>query len=76
MIARPGPVPTVALGLAVLLLAAQLIGIRPRLNPRTDAVLAGAQVPRSSAHHAYVATEVIKVVALVVSGGALLILIS
>ncbi|MGD7705450.1 hypothetical protein [Microlunatus sp. Y2014] len=76
LLAPPGPVATGALGGAVLLLAVQLIGIRPRLNRRTDAVLAGAPAPRSKAHHAYVATEVLKVVALVIGGVGLLTMIN
>lgn len=60
------------IGIAVLALAAQVLIVRPVLTRRTDAVLAGAEVPRSRAHYAYVALELIKAVALVVGGVALL----
>lgn len=53
-------------------LIAQLIGVRPRLTRRSDAVLAGETAPRSHAHYAYVALEAVKVVALVVAGILLL----
>ncbi|TDQ00940.1 hypothetical protein EV186_102806 [Labedaea rhizosphaerae] len=54
--------------LAVVVLAVQLGGIRPVLNRRSDRVLAGEELPRSRAHLGYIATEVIKVAALVVTG--------
>jgi hypothetical protein len=56
---------------AVLLLG-QLAVVRPRLNRRSDRVLAGEQLPRSRGHLAYVALETAKVVALVVLGISLL----
>ncbi|MFH8635263.1 hypothetical protein ACH4CC_36180 [Streptomyces lydicus] len=37
---------------------------RRRLNRRSDRVLAGETLPRSRAHHYYVATELVKVFAL------------
>ena len=58
----------VAALLAVVVLAVQLAGIRPVLNRRSDRVLAGEQLPRSRAHLGYIATEAIKVAALVVTG--------
>lgn len=58
--------------IAVLLLAAQLIAVRPRLNKRTDLVLSGEPAPRSNTHHAYIALEGAKVVALVVAGALLM----
>lgn len=68
----PLPVVLAAL-LAVLVLAAQLTAVRPRLNRRSDAVLAGLDAPRSSAHLAYVGLELLKLPALLVAGiGALL----
>ncbi|GAA5162444.1 hypothetical protein GCM10023321_48050 [Pseudonocardia eucalypti] len=67
-IARPGPAAVAGVGALALLLAAQLILVRPRLNRRSDRVLAGEQMPRSRAHHAYVALEVAKVAALVTVG--------
>ncbi|MFJ9667916.1 hypothetical protein ACIRPP_25400 [Streptomyces sp. NPDC101219] len=57
---------------AVAVLAVQLGVVRPRLNRRSDRVLAGEQVPRSSAHLYYVALEVIKTVVLLVLGILLL----
>lgn len=63
---------TVAMTIAVLALAVQLIAVRPRLTRRSDAVLAGLQAPRSHGHYAYIAMEVVKAIALLVSGIALL----
>lgn len=57
---------------AVVALAVQVAAVRPRLSRRTDAVLAGADVPRSRGHFAYVGLEVAKVAALLVGGIALL----
>jgi hypothetical protein len=62
----------VAAAVAIALLVVQLGAIRPRLNRRSDRVLAGEDVPRSSSHHAYIAAEVTKVVALIVLGTYLL----
>jgi hypothetical protein len=56
---------------ALVLLAVQLVAIRPRLNRRTDRVLSapdGVDLPRSRAHVAYVAVELLKVVTLVSLG--------
>ncbi|KUI24741.1 hypothetical protein AU196_15550 [Mycobacterium sp. IS-1742] len=53
-------------------LLAQVILVRPRLSRRSDAVLAGAEGPRSHAHLVYVGFEVVKVVALLTSGVLLL----
>jgi len=72
VIAKPGPVAIVALAVAVVALLVQLALIRPRLNRRADAVLAGADAPRSQAHHAYIVVEAVKLIALLVGGiGAL-----
>ncbi|GMA23858.1 hypothetical protein GCM10025864_16170 [Luteimicrobium album] len=59
---------TVALVMAIVVLAAQLALVRPRPNRRSDAVLAGYEGPRSHAHLWYVGTESVKVVALLVGG--------
>lgn len=70
-----GPLdPTLLVAAAVLaaVLAGQLLAVRPRLNRRSDRVLAGADVPRSRAHHAYIGLEVVKVAALVTAGVAAL----
>ncbi|MGD3112561.1 hypothetical protein [Streptomyces sp. YGL11-2] len=53
---------------SVLLLAVQLAVIRPRLNRRSDRVLAGEALPRSRAHLFYVATETSKVLSLLALG--------
>jgi hypothetical protein len=49
---------------AVAVLVGQLAVIRPRLNRRSDRVLAGEDLPRSRGHLLYVAFEAAKVVAL------------
>ena len=59
---------------AIAALLAQLAIVRPRLSRRSDRVLAGEDVPRSRAHYAYVALELLKVAALVVTGVFLLAL--
>lgn len=74
-LALDGPMPSrifVALGIAFVMLAIQLIAVRPRLTRRSDAVLAGSDAPRSRAHYAYVGLEVVKTVALIVAGILLL----
>ncbi len=53
-------------------LVVQLLVVRPRLTRRSDLVLAGRAAPRSRAHHAYVALEIMKVMALIVTGALLL----
>lgn len=73
----PGPVALAAIGVAVAVLTAQLLFVRPRLRRRSDAVLAAAAAPaggmaeRSTAHYAYAGLEVVKVVALLAAGAAL-----
>lgn len=57
---------------AVAVLAGQLLAVRPRLSRRSEAVLRGGDGPRSHAHLVYVGLEGVKVVALVVSGVAIL----
>lgn len=57
---------------AIVALVVQVAVIRPLLTRRSDRVLAGEDAPRSSGHYWYVALEVIKVVALLVSGILLL----
>lgn len=53
------------LGVAVVVLAVQLVVIRPPLTRRSNRVLAGEELPRSTAHYYYIALEVIKVIALI-----------
>jgi hypothetical protein len=73
MVARPpAPRVLVAFGVALGALAVQLGVVRPRLGRRSDAVLAGANVPRSRAHVSYVGLEVVKATALAVAGILLL----
>jgi hypothetical protein len=52
----------------VVLLGVQLAAIRPRLNRRSDRVLAGEDLPRSREHLVHVALELVKVVVLVATG--------
>lgn len=66
------PSSTGALCVAFAALALQLLAVRPRLNRRSDHVLAGLDAPRSHAHHAYVALEAVKVIALLTAGLVLL----
>ncbi|KUN82489.1 hypothetical protein AQJ66_22015 [Streptomyces bungoensis] len=54
------------------LLAVQLTVVRPRLNRRSDRVLAGEDLPRSRGHLWYVALELAKVVVLIALGIGLL----
>jgi hypothetical protein len=64
--------PGVAIVVLVVVLLAQLVLVRPRLNRRSDRVLAGETLPRSRLHLAYIGLEVVKVAALVVLGVLLL----
>ena len=64
--------PGVVVGVLVVVLLAQLALVRPRLNRRSDRVLAGETLPRSRLHLAYVGLEVVKVAALVALGVLLL----
>lgn len=58
----------VSLLIATTLLLAQVVVVRPALTRRSDDVLAGAEGSRSRAHHAYIALELLKVIALVTAG--------
>lgn len=68
----PAAAAVVGYAVAFVMLAIQLAVVRPRLNRRSDAVLAGAEGPRSHAHYYYVGLEAIKVIALVTAGILLL----
>ncbi|MFG2791151.1 hypothetical protein [Streptomyces sp. NPDC048419] len=57
---------------AVVLLLAQLLVVRPRLNRRSDRILAGEGLPRSHEHFYYVGLELAKVAALIALGVGLL----
>jgi hypothetical protein len=63
---------TVAFVVAFAALGLQLGAVRPRLNRRSDQVLAGLNAPRSRGHYAYVGLEVVKVLALAAAGILLL----
>lgn len=71
VLGEPGLAGAAAGGVAVAVLLAQLVGVRPALTRRSDQVLAGetgTDAPRSHAHVWYVGLEVVKVAALVVLG--------
>jgi len=75
VIGSPGRGVIAATLVAVGALLVQVIGVRPYLTRRSDAVLADAgqaEAGRSKAHFAYVGFEVVKVVALLVGGILLL----
>ncbi|MEV0733152.1 hypothetical protein [Polymorphospora sp. NPDC050346] len=61
-----------AAAVAVVALIVQLALVRPRLTRRSDRVLAGHDAPRSRSHYAYIALEMIKVLALISAGILLL----
>jgi hypothetical protein len=66
IIHTPSALATAAGIVVVAGLTIQLGVVRPRLNRRSDQVLAGAHVPRSSSHHGYIAVEIVKVIGLIV----------
>jgi hypothetical protein len=68
----PPAVVVVLAAVLVVLLAVQLGVVRPRLNRRSDRVLAGEDLPRSRGHLYYVAFEGAKVIVLTVLGISLL----
>ncbi|WP_280241177.1 hypothetical protein [Nocardia abscessus] len=63
-IVGPGRATWLWLGVAVALLAVQILVVRPPLSRRADRVLAGEELPRSHAHFWYIGLEVVKVGAL------------
>ncbi|MGW5571001.1 hypothetical protein ACWEVD_07330 [Nocardia thailandica] len=65
---EPSTALTVTAALTLAVLAAQLGAVRPALTRRSDAVLAGLDVPRSHAHHVYIALELAKVILLLATG--------
>ncbi|WP_112470381.1 hypothetical protein [Streptomyces triticisoli] len=65
--AAPASVIGLTAAVAAVLLA-QLAFVRPRLNRRSDRVLAGEEGPRSRGHLAYVALELAKVGVLIALG--------
>lgn len=75
VIGSPTAAVTAAALVAIGALLVQVIGVRPALTRRSDAVLADAsraENGRSHAHLVYVGLEVVKVVALLVGGVLLL----
>ena len=62
----------VPLAVAITALLFQLLLVRPLLALRTIEVLADDEGTRSRAHYAYVALELVKVIALVITGVSLL----
>ncbi|WP_059021439.1 hypothetical protein [Mycobacterium sp. M26] len=75
VVGRPSGAITAAALVAIGALLVQVIGVRPALTRRSDAVLADAgqaESGRSHAHFVYVGFEVVKVAALLVGGVLLL----
>jgi len=72
LLGDPSTTGAAALAVAIVTLVAQLALVRPRLTRRSDRILAGEEAPRSHAHHAYIALEAVKVIALVTGGAAVL----
>ena len=72
VVAPPALGAVAAAGVAVVMLLAQVLLVRPRLTRRSDAVLAGGEGPRSRAHWAYVGLELVKVAGLLIAGVLLL----
>jgi hypothetical protein len=68
VIRPPTAAAVIAAGVAVIVLLTQVLAVRPALTRRSEATLAGAEVPRSRAHVVYVGLESVKVVALLVAG--------
>ena len=77
----PSLTAAVSVGVVIVALAAQLLVVRPRLARRSDLVLAGPAGPpgpdrgaprRSHAHYGYVALELVKAIALIIAGAAVL----
>ena len=68
VIRPPGVAVGVAAAVSVVALLVQMLAVRPALARRSDATLAGAEVPRSRAHWFYVGLEIVKVVALLITG--------
>jgi hypothetical protein len=72
VIAGPSGPMLILAAVTAVLLAVQLLLVRPRLNRRSARVLAGEDAPRSHAHHAYIGLEALKIAALVALGAVLL----
>jgi hypothetical protein len=72
IIAGPSRPLVIIAAVTAVLLAVQLVLVRPRLNRRSARVLAGDDAPRSRAHHLYIGLEALKLATLVALGAALL----
>lgn len=74
--APPSPGAVVACGVACAALVGQLVAVRPRLTRRSDMVLSGraaaAGMSRSRTHYSYLGLELVKVLALLAGGTAVL----
>ena len=62
----------VAAAVAIVTLLGQVVAVRPRLSRRSDVVLAGGEGPRSHTHWVYVGLEIVKAIALLITGISLL----
>jgi hypothetical protein len=69
---RPSVTAAALTAAVIIILAGQLAVIRPQLNRRSDRVLAGENLPRSTVHLYYVAFEAAKVLCLAALGTCLL----
>jgi len=72
LLAMPAARIMISTTVPVAILMTQIVLVRPRLARRSDRVLAGNDAPRSNAHYWYVCLEVVKVVALLITGVLLL----
>jgi hypothetical protein len=68
LVAAPPSRVVVGVALAVTALVVQVAIVRPVLTRRSDRVLAGESPPRSRAHYWYVGLEVVKLIALPITG--------
>jgi hypothetical protein len=73
VIGRPTGAVAALTAAIVIILAGQLVAIRPQLNRRTDRVLAGQHPPRSTLHLYDVGLEAAKVLSLAALGICLLV---
>ncbi|MGW0005778.1 hypothetical protein [Nocardia grenadensis] len=65
VVLAPAGAVRVWLAIAVVILVVQLAAVRPPLSRRSDRVLAGEELPRSTAHYWYIGLEIAKVIALI-----------
>ncbi|HEY6493322.1 MAG TPA: hypothetical protein VIZ43_08625 [Trebonia sp.] len=72
VVAAPPPRVITPGAVVIAVLAVQLAAVRPWLTRRSDRVLAGEEAPRSRAHYLYIGLELVKVIALLVTGILLL----